>query len=170
MRAFSHPETTDRLFALAGLEWKNAVKRLNILDMGAGDGSSGCSCRIDLEPRGSGVIKADMLDLPFPDGSFDAVLSQCAFTVSGNPEKAFSEAMRVLKAGGKLLLSDVFFVNPETDTPWNAFDALEDITDEWREFYFRMLWEEDVPDCFNDILKKQASAPRYFMAVYTKSG
>lgn len=112
------------------------------LDVGAGDGASGCSVCIDIEPRGENVIKADMLDLPFPDCSFDGVLSQCAFYVSGNPRKAMDEAMRVLKPGGMLILSDVFF-----EEPWFEYDMIKDITGIWREYYFERLWSDDFQDC-----------------------
>lgn len=44
--------------------------------------------------------QADAMELPFPDGSFDAVV--CQFGVMFVPDKpgAFSEALRVLKPGG----------------------------------------------------------------------
>jgi SAM-dependent methyltransferase len=49
--------------------------------------------------------QADAMNLPFPDGSFDAVV--CQFGVMFFPEKtkAFSEARRVLRRGGSLLFN-----------------------------------------------------------------
>ncbi len=49
--------------------------------------------------------QADAMQLPFPDGSFDAVV--CQFGVMFFPEKskAFSEARRVLKQGGVFIFN-----------------------------------------------------------------
>lgn len=53
---------------------------------------------------------ADMMALPFADGSFDVVLSSMAIhNIRGNAgrAKAVSEAVRVLRPGGRLLIADV---------------------------------------------------------------
>ena len=148
----SHPggiEHTRRMIALASLEANSRV-----LDMGAGDGetieflrSTGFdSVGIDIEPRSVTVAKADFLNCPYPDESFDAVISQCAFFVSGNVEKALSEAHRVLKKGGMLLLSDVWF-QPCVQTVEKAgFRILrhEDMTSQWREYYIEAVWRGEV--------------------------
>ena len=42
----------------------------------------------------------NVYDLPFPDGSFDAVFAHTVFEHLSEPEKAISEIYRVLKAGG----------------------------------------------------------------------
>lgn len=128
------------------------------LDMGAGDGSSGCSVCIDIAPQGENVIRADMLNLPFNDNTFDGVLSQCAFYVSGNPQKAMEEAMRVLKPGGKLLLQDVFFDEPDFE-----YDMIRDDTASWREFFFEQLWSDD-----NICLPKVKGKCRYYQIVRIK--
>lgn len=147
----SHPEDTSELLSLAPLP-----PDAYTLDLGAGDGSSGCSVCVDISPRSDNVLRADMLSLPFPDATFDAVISQCAFYCSGNPAQAFSEAMRVLRPGGILLLSDVFF-----SEPFPGYEAVKDITPRWREYYLRMLWQEDnVP-----VIKKAA---RYYLLAYRK--
>ena len=135
----SHPENTSELFEMAGLP-DNA----RIIDLGAGDGSSGCSVCVDIAPRAENVIKADFFDLPFPDESFDAALSQCSFFISGNPQGALREAHRILKPGGKLLLSDVFLSEPEL--PGFRIIKMRDKTEDWRQYYLEMLWrEENVP-------------------------
>ncbi|QLG47848.1 class I SAM-dependent methyltransferase [Natrinema halophilum] len=54
------------------------------------------------------VEVADVRDLPFPDESFDAVLAFGLFHNFGDPQDlaaAFSETARVLKPGGRIVLS-----------------------------------------------------------------
>lgn len=45
---------------------------------------------------------ADMENLPFADGSFDVVISNGAFCLAPNKEKAFKEIYRVLAPGGRM--------------------------------------------------------------------
>lgn len=50
--------------------------------------------------------QADSAALPFPDASFDAVITCSAFHYMRNPERVFSEFARVLSPKGRLLLID----------------------------------------------------------------
>jgi arsenite methyltransferase len=53
---------------------------------------------------------ADMRHLPFPDGSFDLAVSSLAIHNIRNPEgrdQAISEAVRVLRPGGRLVIVDL---------------------------------------------------------------
>ena len=143
---------TRRMLALADLQ-----PGASVLDMGAGGGeavklmqSLGHDARgIDLVPRGGGVSQGSFLHMPYPDESFDAVLSQCAFFVSGDVSGALKEAHRVLKSGGKLLLSDVFFEAPAPLLERAGFALLrsEDMTDAWREYYLGALWRGENCGC-----------------------
>lgn len=147
----SHPggqENTRQMLALAGL-----APGASILDMGAGAGETvallrglGYAARgIDLVPRSELIKQGDMHATGFPGGSFDAVLSQCAFYVSGDVEKALAESRRLLKPGGKLLLADVFFQPPEPLLAGAGFRILHalDMTAQWREYYLEALWRGD---------------------------
>ena len=139
------------------LELADLPKGAGILDMGAGSGEAmrlmqalGYDAHgIDLEPRSDEVMQGDFLRLPYPDGHFDAVLSQCAFFVSGDVSGALREAYRVLKPGGTLMLSDVFFEAPASVAEAAGFELLqlEDMTGTWQAYYLEALWREEDCGC-----------------------
>lgn len=52
--------------------------------------------------HGVTLLQADVQDLPFPDGSFDAVVSSLVFCSVAAPERALEEVLRVLRPGGEL--------------------------------------------------------------------
>jgi ubiquinone/menaquinone biosynthesis C-methylase UbiE len=52
-------------------------------------------------------------ELPFPDANFDCIIDTLVLCSVGNPRKALSEIMRVLKPGGELRLYEhVRYTNP----------------------------------------------------------
>ncbi|HZX79569.1 MAG TPA: class I SAM-dependent methyltransferase, partial [Lysobacter sp.] len=53
------------------------------------------------------VHEGDMHALPFDDGSFDLVVLMHALTYADEPAKAVAEAARVLRPGGRLLLTSL---------------------------------------------------------------
>ena len=125
------------------------------LDMGAGDGSTVRLLRelghkaegIDLVPREEDVRQGDYLHAPYADGSFDGIISQCSFYVSGDVPGALTEAGRMLHRGGKLVFSDVTenVVQLLADVRKAGFAVrhLEDLTDAWKEYYLEALWTQD---------------------------
>ncbi|NJD99641.1 class I SAM-dependent methyltransferase [Thermococcus sp. LS1] len=54
--------------------------------------------------KGLNCIKGDAYSLPFPDESFDLVLSVTMFEFIHKPEQVISEIHRVLKPGGEVLI------------------------------------------------------------------
>ena len=125
------------------------------LDMGAGDGSAVRLLRklgyeakgIDLNPRGEDVTAGDYLNPPYPAGSFDGILSQCSFYVSGDVPGALKQAGNLLRKGGKLVFSDVtedvVLLLNQTRQAGFAVRHPEDLTDQWREYYLEALWTQD---------------------------
>ena len=93
-----------------GLKWLAGVAR----SVEAGDVDDANCARA----RGSGVVvrRMDALDLPFEAGSFDLVLLFEALYYLPCAARFFGEARRVLRPGGRLLMT---MANPD----WSGFNA-----------------------------------------------
>ncbi len=177
-----HPgglELTARLAEAAKINSNSLV-----LDIASGRGTTACflsrhhNCRvvgIDLSPLSTSFarnkaqkenvdqrvrfITADAEKLPFSDSIFDAVISECAFSLLPDKNTGAKEIVRVLKPGGRLAITDVilqFSMSEELKTQAffdSCFSGAETL-EGYREIFSRAGFVEDVFEDHSIELKK----------------
>ena len=124
------PEYTEQIIPLAQRELAGAMR---VLDVGCGDGqisrvlsADGASTVIGIDPTwnqltvateragGPAYARSAAAQLPFADGTFDAVVACLVFEHIKDVDAAIAEVARVLQPGGKF----AFFLNhPLLQTP-----------------------------------------------------
>ncbi len=63
-------------------------------------------------------------ELPIDDGTVDAVISNCVINLSPDKARTFAEAYRVLKPGGRLMVSDIVLLSEIPESIRNSAKAL----------------------------------------------
>ncbi len=120
-----------------------------VLDLGSGAGIDAFLAAKDTGPKGQ-VIGVDMTasmvtrarenaarggfenvefrlgeieSLPVADNTVDAIISNCVVNLSPDKPRVFREALRVLKPGGRMVVSDLTLVAPLPDEVRASVDA-----------------------------------------------
>jgi len=62
-------------------------------------------------------------NLPVADSSVDIVISNCVINLSPDKQRAFAEAFRVLKPGGRIMISDIVLLKKLPDAVLNSIEA-----------------------------------------------
>ena len=68
--------------------------------------------------------KGDIENLPIDSSSVDVIISNCVINLAPNKMKVFEEAYRVLKQGGRLMVSDIVLIKPLTEELKNDKELL----------------------------------------------
>jgi arsenite methyltransferase len=120
-----------------------------VLDLGSGAGFDCFLASSKVGPKGKVIgidMTAEMLDrakenakkggytnvefrlgeienLPVADNSVDAIISNCVINLSSDKQSVFDEAFRVLKPGGRLMVSDIVILKDLPENIRNSIDA-----------------------------------------------
>lgn len=62
-------------------------------------------------------------NLPAADNSIDVIISNCVINLSPDKRRVFREAFRVLKPGGRVMVSDIILTQPIPDSIRNSIQA-----------------------------------------------
>jgi arsenite methyltransferase len=62
-------------------------------------------------------------NLPVADNSVDVIVSNCVINLSPDKQRVFNEAFRVLKSGGRLMVSDIVLLKELPDMIRNSVEA-----------------------------------------------
>lgn len=101
--------------------------------------------RVDLDPKDKSVLKADMIDLPFENETFDTVIQDPPWKIGYYRRmKPFFECVRVCKVGGRIIYNAYWIptskavqlerVEIRQDKPWtntSVISIFKKVTNEY---------------------------------------
>lgn len=70
-------------------------------------------------------LKGNIEEIPLPEGHVDVVISNCVINLSTDKPKVLSEALRVLKPGGRFAVSDMVFLGDKGKLPAEVVESVE---------------------------------------------
>ncbi len=87
-------------------------------------------------------------NLPLADNSVDVVISNCVINLSPNKARVFKEAFRVLKPGGRLMISDIVLLKELPDFIKDSVEAYVGCLSGaiMKEEYLKLMAEASFPD------------------------
>ena len=144
------PQKTDTVLEVAagtcicGRSLAPLVENVTCLDMTAAMLAVGKAEVAKQRLLNMDFVQGDAEELPFSDNSFDIVVSRLAFHHFSNPKRCFSEMVRVLKTGGKLVVMDM---EAAKETLRDTEDELETLRDP---SHMRNLSKEEFTEMFQD--------------------
>ena len=69
-------------------------------------------------------VKSNLEQLPVESNTVDLVISNCTINHAGNKQKVWNEVYRVLKIGGRFVVSDIYSETPVPDEYRNSPEAV----------------------------------------------
>lgn len=142
------PKKTDTVLEVAagtcicGRALAPLVKKVTCLDMTTAMLAVGKSKSEKL--KNIDFVQGDAEKLPFPDNSFDIIISRLAFHHFSNPKCCFSEMARALKTDGKLVVVDM---EAAEETLRDTEDEIETLRDP---SHMRNLSKEEFAEMFRE--------------------
>jgi SAM-dependent methyltransferase len=70
-------------------------------------------------------LKGDMEAIPLPDETIDVIISNCVINLAVDKDRVLAEALRVLRPGGRLAVSDIAFQGDMARIPDNLLADVE---------------------------------------------
>ena len=160
VRAFRIYDRMHGLHLIRSEEFRRIVRRLNrgglLLDIACGDGffTRRFAEAIDAETWGIDLMPsriekarfynqrdrvhfelADASSIPFPNQTFEQVVSMCAIEHFEDDRQVLAEAFRVLKPGGRIVLT--------CDAFWNVGFTKEELAAHARRYYVQRYYRPD---------------------------